>query len=68
MRDSYWTFIITLFIILPRLVSESIFRFTMLKTIWVFRIIDIFDIVLQTISLMIVVLYVYSKYIYGKNK
>ena len=68
MRDSYWLLLISILIMLPRIISESLFRFTSLKMIWVFRIIDIFDITLQTVSLFALILYIYSKYIYERGK
>ena len=68
MRDSYWALIITLLVIAPRIISESLFRFTSIRMIWVFRIIDVFDIVLQTLSLLVIVLYIYSRHIHGQNQ
>ncbi len=53
---------------LPRIVSEALFRFTSVKVIWFFRIIDIFDITLQTLSLLVLALYVYYRYIYTQGR
>ncbi len=68
MRDSYWLLFISILIMLPRIISEFLFRFTSLRMIWFFRIIDIFDITLQTISLLVLALYIFSKHIYMHKK
>ncbi|MEX0568063.1 MAG: hypothetical protein Q6363_002755, partial [Candidatus Njordarchaeota archaeon] len=68
MRDPHWFLTITILILAPRIISELLFRLTSLKMIWVFRIIDIFDITLQTISLFVLILYVFHRYIYGRSE
>lgn len=66
MRDSLWLSLISILILLPRVISELLFRFSGLRYVWVFRIIDIFDLTLQTLSFIVLVYYLFDKYIYSE--
>ena len=60
-RDSYIILSMTFLIMLPRAISEFLFRRTSFRMVWVFRVIDVFDIILQTISYFALAIYIFVR-------